>query len=62
MNSMKEIAKTKLTASSVTTVPKAVRLFLGLDEGDKIVWHVEDGKVVVKKEGSGDIAKQVDNC
>lgn len=61
---MKEmIAKTTLNASSLTTVPKAVRLFLGLGEGDKIVWHVEDGKIVVRKENSNDDAtKKVDNC
>lgn len=57
MISMKEIAKTRLTDSSVTTVPKAVRLFLGLGEGDKIAWHVEDGKIVVRKEANGDVAK-----
>jgi len=46
---MREIARTKLTASSITTVPKAVRLFLKLEGGDTIVWYVEGGKIVLSK-------------
>ena len=46
---MKEIAKTKLSASSVTTVPKAVKLFLGLETGDGIRWCVEGEEIIVKK-------------
>ena len=50
---MREIAKTKLSASSITTVPKAVKLFLGLEQGDEIGWYVEDEKIVVKKREKG---------
>lgn len=48
---MRKIARTKLNASSTTTVPKAVKLFLGLEAGDRIAWCVEDEKIIVKKAG-----------
>ena len=47
---MREIAKTKLSASSVTTVPRAVRNFLRLDWGDRIIWCVKDEEIIIRKE------------
>ena len=48
---MKKIAETRLTSSSLTTVPKAVKLFLNIDEGDLLGWYVEkDEKIMIIKE------------
>lgn len=47
---MKKIAETKITNSSLTTVPRAVKLFLGLNNGDPIEWCInENRKITVKK-------------
>ncbi len=46
---MREIARTKISKSHVTTVPSAVRMFLGLDWGDEISWQVKGEDVVVVK-------------
>jgi len=46
-----EIAKTKLGVGYVTTVPSAVRKFLGISRGDRIVWCIKDMEIVVRREG-----------
>lgn len=46
---MGRLTDTKISEKHLTTVPKPVRNFMGLSEGDRIEWHVEDGCVVVKK-------------
>lgn len=47
---MKKIAETKITNSSLTTVPKAVKLFLGINNGDSIEWCInENHEVAVRK-------------
>jgi len=52
---MKKIAETKLSNSSLTTVPKAVRLFLNLKNNDKIGWYVDnDSRIKIIKEGKAD--------
>lgn len=43
------LTDTKLN-SNLTTVPEAVRNYLELDSGDRIEWHIEDGKIVVQKQ------------
>jgi len=49
---MKKIAETKLSNSFLTTVPKAVRLFLSLKENDKIGWYVDkNAEIKIIKEG-----------
>lgn len=46
---MGNLTDTKVSEKNLTTVPKPVRNFLDVGEGDRIEWHVEDGKIVVKK-------------
>lgn len=44
-----KIGESKVTRGTITTIPKSVRLALKIKEGDVIEWHVEDGKIVVRK-------------
>jgi len=46
---LREIARTKINRSYVTTVPRAVRSFLDLDWGDYIVWCVKGEEIIVRK-------------
>lgn len=47
---MKKIAETKITNSSLTTVPKAVKMFLVLNNGDSIEWCInENHEIAIKK-------------
>jgi len=43
------LAVTNLTSRFQTTVPVEVRELLKLIESDKVVWVLEDGKIVLKK-------------
>lgn len=43
------LTDTKVSEKNLTTVPKPVRNFLGVGEGDRIEWHVEDGRIIVRK-------------
>lgn len=42
------LTDTKLN-SNLTTVPEPVRNYLELNGDDRIEWHLEEGKVVVRK-------------
>jgi len=44
------IGEAKVSKKFQITLPKAVRLFLNIKEGDKIVFVVENNKLFVKKE------------
>jgi antitoxin PrlF len=44
--------KSKLTSKSQTTIPQPVRLALGLEPGDEVVYEIEEGRVVVRKAGA----------
>ncbi|ELY36667.1 hypothetical protein C496_20840 [Natronorubrum tibetense GA33] len=46
---MGNLTDTKISEKNLTTVPKPVRNFLDVGAGDRVEWHVEDGKIVVKK-------------
>jgi len=46
---MGRLSDTKVSEKNLTTVPKAVRNFLDVGEGDRVEWHVEDGQIVVRK-------------
>ncbi|MFA1610691.1 AbrB/MazE/SpoVT family DNA-binding domain-containing protein [Halobellus rubicundus] len=46
---MGSLTDTKISAKNLTTVPKPVRNFLGVGAGDRVEWHVEDGKIVVSE-------------
>ncbi len=39
----------RMTSKSQTTVPRAVRLALGLSPGDTLAYHIEGGKAVISK-------------
>jgi antitoxin PrlF len=39
----------KLTSKAQTTIPQPVRAALGLEEGDEIVYEIEDGRAVLTK-------------
>lgn len=43
------LAVTKVTVRFQTVVPKEVRERLKLKEGDKLVWLLKEGKIVVEK-------------
>lgn len=44
-----KVAETKLTRGNITTVPKAVRMALKLEEESVLEWHVENNRVEVRK-------------
>lgn len=46
---MGKLSDTKVSEKNLTTVPKPVRNFLDVGEGNRIEWHVENGNVVVRK-------------
>ncbi|MGH6787525.1 MAG: AbrB/MazE/SpoVT family DNA-binding domain-containing protein [Novosphingobium sp.] len=39
----------KITAKAQTTIPRAVRLALGLQPGDDVVWEIEGDRVVMSR-------------
>lgn len=47
------LTDTKLN-SNLTTIPEAVRNYLGVESGDRVEWHVIDGEIVVRKQDGGD--------
>lgn len=44
----------RITAKSQTTVPRAVRLALGLKPGDNLVWEIEHGRAVLRPVSTDD--------
>lgn len=45
---MGHLTDTKVSEKYLTTIPKPVRNFLEVHEGDRIEWHVEDGEIIVR--------------
>ncbi len=39
----------RLTSKAQTTIPQAVRIALGLREGDELAYAVEDGRVILTR-------------
>lgn len=39
----------KLTSKAQTTIPQAVRMALGLREGDEIAYSIENGRVILTR-------------
>jgi antitoxin PrlF len=39
----------RLTAKYQTTIPREVRKYLGLKQGDAVAFEIQDGQVVVRK-------------
>lgn len=46
----------KITAKGQTTVPEAIRRALGVETGDRIVFRVEDGRVMLTRAEKADSA------
>ena len=44
-----KIAESRVSKRYLISVPRAVRTALNISVGDVIEWHIEDGKIVVKK-------------
>jgi len=44
---MGHLTDTTVSGKYLTTIPKPVRNFLGIEEGDTVEWHVVDGEIVV---------------
>lgn len=51
---MSRLADTTVSSKNLTTVPKAVRNFLELEPGDRLEWHVENGRITIQKESEED--------
>ena len=46
----------KLTAKAQTTIPRPVRIALGLDPGDELVYEIDGATVVLTKARPGAVA------
>jgi len=46
---MGHLTDTKVSQKNLTTVPKPVRNFLAVEQGDHLEWHVVDGDIIVRK-------------
>jgi len=44
---MGRLTETTVSGKYLTTIPKPVRNFLSVEEGDTVEWHVEDGDIIV---------------
>lgn len=47
---MSLLAETAVSAKNLTTVPKAVRNFLDIEPGDRLEWHVQDGRITIARQ------------
>jgi AbrB family looped-hinge helix DNA binding protein len=44
-----EVAVSKVSVRGQTAIPKAVRRYMKLKDGDFIVWKIENAKITVEK-------------
>jgi len=44
-----EVAVSKVSVRGQTAIPKAVRFYMKLNDGDFLVWKIEGGKIMVEK-------------
>jgi len=44
---MGHLVDTTVSEKYLTTIPKPVRNFLGVEEGDTVEWHVVDGEILL---------------
>lgn len=51
---MGRLTDTKISQKNLTTVPSPVRNFLDVGPGDRVEWHVENGRIIVEKRESDD--------
>jgi len=45
----KKLGESKVTRRYQVTIPKTVRVFLEIKEGDMVVFVLKDGEIVVRK-------------
>lgn len=45
----------RVTSKAQTTIPKAVRVALGLAEGDTLVYEIVDGAVVLRRHAEHEV-------
>lgn len=45
---MGRLSETTVSQKYLTTIPKPVRNFLALSEGDTVEWHVVDGEIILR--------------
>jgi AbrB family looped-hinge helix DNA binding protein len=45
---MGRLTETAVSDKYLTTIPKPVRNFLDIDEGDRVEWHVVDGEILLR--------------
>lgn len=43
------VIHSRLTSKSQTTVPRAVRIALGLKPGDEVAWEIDGGRATVRR-------------
>lgn len=43
----------RITAKAQTTIPRAVRIALGLAPGDEVVWEIEGDHVILSRAAAG---------
>lgn len=43
------LTETTVSEKHLTTIPKPVRNFLEVERGDRLEWHVEDGRIIVRR-------------
>jgi len=46
---MSEEIKSKISVRFQTAIPKEIRFFLKLKEGDYLIWKRENGKIIVER-------------
>ena len=45
---MGHLTDTKVSEKYLTTIPKPVRNFLEVREGERVEWHVVDGEIILR--------------
>jgi len=51
---MPVLAKTRIGKGYRTTIPREVRKFLELTEGDEIEWIYNNGRIIIRKATKGE--------
>lgn len=44
-----KVAESKVSKRYLISIPRAIRIALNVNIGDVIEWHIENGKIIVKK-------------
>ena len=49
-STMGHLTNTKVSEKYLTTIPKPVRNFLEVREGERVEWHVVDGEIILRSQ------------